>query len=189
MRQAIAGLVAGLAIAAGTVSAQACEYGPCSPGPYGYYYGTHYVDVRERLPDPAGPEYYGGPQYYYVDQGPTYTGPGNWAPVPTYQERAVSGWYAYSQPYYYGYNGGPYANPTSHYYDGVAAADLEGPVIYTYPSTVRSTYIRRHRVAPKYYYTERRVIAPLDAYGMYDAPGPIVRRVSRTIVRTVDAFE
>ena len=28
-------------------------------------------------------------QYYYVNQGPTYTGPGNWAPVPTYQEGGV----------------------------------------------------------------------------------------------------
>jgi hypothetical protein len=31
-------------------------------------------------------------QYYYVNQGPTYTGPGNFAPYPTYQESAVSGW-------------------------------------------------------------------------------------------------
>ena len=26
-------------------------------------------------------------QYYYVNQGPTYTGPGNFAPYPIYQER------------------------------------------------------------------------------------------------------
>ena len=30
--------------------------------------------VRERLPDPEQ-------QYYYVNQGPTYTGPGNWRRV------------------------------------------------------------------------------------------------------------
>jgi hypothetical protein len=34
-------------------------------------------------------------QYYYVNQGPTYTGPGNWAPAPTYQEGGV-----YQRPYY-----------------------------------------------------------------------------------------
>ena len=33
----------------------------------------------QRLPDPEQ-------QYYYVNQGPTYTGPGNWAPRPVYQE-------------------------------------------------------------------------------------------------------
>ena len=30
--------------------------------------------------------YVAGPQYYYVNQGPTYTGPGNFAPYPIYQE-------------------------------------------------------------------------------------------------------
>ena len=34
-------------------------------------------------------------QYYYVNQGPTYTGPGNFAPYPTYQE----GGYRH-RPYY-----------------------------------------------------------------------------------------
>ncbi len=44
--------------------------------------------------------------YYYADQGPTYSGPGNFAPVPTYQEGAISNWGAYRHhPYYHGYNG------------------------------------------------------------------------------------
>ena len=34
-------------------------------------------------------------QYYYVNQGPTYSGPGNWAPVPTYREGGVSGYYGH----------------------------------------------------------------------------------------------
>ena len=33
-------------------------------------------------------------QYYYVNQGPTYSGPGNFAPYPTYQESAL-GWDTY----------------------------------------------------------------------------------------------
>jgi hypothetical protein len=97
MRQAISGLVAALAVM--TVSAapaMACGYGlfvssceqayvpvptysPCYSGCAGW--------ARERLPDPER-------QYYYVNQGPTYTGPGNFAPYPIYQERALSGWSA-----------------------------------------------------------------------------------------------
>ena len=49
--------------------------------------------VRERLPDPEQ-------QYYYVNQGPTYTGPGNWAPRPVYREGSISGYgYGYNRPY------------------------------------------------------------------------------------------
>ena len=51
--------------------------------------------ARERLPDPVH-------QYYYVYQGPTYTGPGNWAPRPVYREGAISGYgYGYNRPYRY----------------------------------------------------------------------------------------
>ena len=75
----------------------------------------------ERLPSPT--------QYYYVNQGPTFSGPGNFAPVPTYQESAVSGWNAYSRPYYYPYDGGRYANAMHHYYDG---APVTGPAMYSY---------------------------------------------------------
>lgn len=107
MRQMIAGLIAGVAFAATMATAapaQACALtDPC--GSYGYYaynYGCGYgyggCGVRERLPDPAGP------QYYWVNQGPTYTGPGNFAPVPTYQERAVVGSRYYGRPYRYGYH-------------------------------------------------------------------------------------
>ncbi len=35
------------------------------------------------------------PQYYYVDQGPTFTGPGNFAPYRYYQEGGVYGWDGY----------------------------------------------------------------------------------------------
>ena len=48
-------------------------------------------------------------QYYYVNQGPTYTGPGDFAPYPVYQEGAISGYghYGYDRPLssrtHYGY--------------------------------------------------------------------------------------
>ena len=175
MRQKIAGLVAGVVLAA-TMSAapvQACtSLEPC--GGYGYYgngcgnglgcgsgygytgyrYGYGY-SVPERLPDPTAGFPYQSPQYYYVNQGPAYTGPGNYAPFPTYQERAVSGWGAYSRPYYYGYYGGPYANATHHYYDG--APGISGPRVYTYRWGRRHYAHRGYRPqrAPKYYYTKR----------------------------------
>jgi hypothetical protein len=118
MRQTISGLVAAIAVvAASAMPAMACGLfdsgcgAPCSPcgqsyapapvysgcnngcGPAGYGYGY------EQLPDPVQ-------QYYYVNQGPTYTGPGNFAPYPTYQEGSVSGWNGYG---HYGYGGGGYA--------------------------------------------------------------------------------
>jgi len=159
MRQTIAGLVAMLAVAA-AAPAQACQAGGCGSdvavyhGPIVIYGFGH----REHLPDPtaSGSLSYYGPQYYYVNHGPTYTGPGNLAPAPTYQERAVSGWQSYNHPYYYGYNGGPYGNATSHYYDG---ANLQGPVVYRYRAgRTAVSYppaVRPRRVAPKYYYTSR----------------------------------
>lgn len=116
MRQMISGLVAAVAVvAASAAPAMACgglftsggcspcaAYSPCAQGYYpGYYGGGYGVAAYERLPSPT--------QYYYVNQGPTFSGPGNFAPVPTYHEAAVSGWNAYSRPYYHPYDGGRYA--------------------------------------------------------------------------------
>jgi hypothetical protein len=115
MRQTISGLIAAIAVmTAGAAPAIAC-------GGYGYGYGSPcggpvYVSpapvygysgcgggcggwVRERLPDPVH-------QYYYVNQGPTYSGPGNFAPYPTYQESAISTWGAYRHRHpHYGHRG------------------------------------------------------------------------------------
>lgn len=151
MRQTIAGLVAGAAFAVsmGVAPASACQVvDPCRGGLFqsGYSYGS-YNYTAERLPDPQGP------QYYYVNQGPLYSGPGNLAPAPTYQERAVTGWQGYSRPYYYGYNGGPYANATNHFYDGAPA--VQGPAVYSYRPR-RATY-RPYRVGPSYYAARPRV--------------------------------
>ena len=55
----------------------------------------------DRLPDPVE-QYHAAPvhhQYYYVNQGPTYTGPGEFAPYPTYEE---GDWGAYRHGPYYG---------------------------------------------------------------------------------------
>lgn len=165
MRQRFSGLVAAIAVmTASAVPAMACGYGsPCAPPhvPAPAYSGCDTGCggwARERLPDPVQ-------QYYYVNQGPTYTGPGNFAPYPTYQESAVSGWDAYRRrPYYYGYDGGRYAAATTHYYDGAA---LQGPAIYSYPVRrhfrpwrVHGSY--RHHLGPslRYGHGPRRAYAP-----------------------------
>ena len=141
MRQMISGLVAALAVvAASAAPAKACGFTPCEQT---YVPATTYSGCaagcntgwgHERLAEPTT-------QYYYVNQGPTYTGPGAYAPYPTYQDRAVSGWGRYhTRPYHYGYNGGHYANATSPYYEG---AGVEGPAVYSY---------RRHHHQPRYTY-------------------------------------
>jgi hypothetical protein len=108
MHQTILGLLAAIALsAAGAAPAMACGYGGCAQygvfaghyaPPHGYPYagcaagcGRAYYDY-DRLADPetqyhsvVGP----APQYYYVNQGPTYTGPGAFAPYPAFREGAV----------------------------------------------------------------------------------------------------
>ena len=91
MRQLISGMVAAVAVMAAS-PAMACGYSSCSPCATGYVspcasayvaptysYGYGYGCgtgcggwATQRLPDPTQ-------QYYYVNQGPTYTGPGNFA--------------------------------------------------------------------------------------------------------------
>ncbi len=126
MRNTMTAMAAALAVmAAGAAPAKACDY--ASPCGGGTYYNTYSWFEHLPNPEPLGPV---APRYYYVNQGPYYTGPGMYAPVPTYQERAVTGWHGYDYGYYYGYNGGPYGDATSHHYDGMPAG--EGPVVYRY---------------------------------------------------------
>jgi hypothetical protein len=123
MRRTILGLIAAIAVMS-AAPAMACGGGlfdtGCSPCGQSYVggcappvYAAPVVSyggcntcggwATERLPDPEQ-------QYYYVNQGPTYTGPGNWAPRRTYQEGYVSG----SSAYRYGayrYDGGYRARP------------------------------------------------------------------------------
>lgn len=100
MRQTISGLVAALAVvAASSAPALACggAYGGCSPCGYVSPCGQTYVQpyaTYERLPDPEVQYHHpvAPPQYYYVEQGPTYTGPGELAPRRVYREEGIYGW-------------------------------------------------------------------------------------------------
>jgi hypothetical protein len=155
MRQTISGLVAAIAVVtASAVPAMACGGGglfqsSCSPCGQAYVSPCEQAEAyvppapvysecnscggwaHERLPDPVQ-------QYYYVNQGPTYSGPGNFAPYPTYQEGAVSEWGAYRHhPYRYGYEGGP---------------NVEGPAIYGYRAHPRFHRWHEHM---GYRYSER----------------------------------
>jgi len=114
MRHLISGIVATVAVMA-SAPAMACGYSGCAPVVYeapivaytssgcnpcgGVSYGYGY----QTLADPIE-------QYYYVNQGPTYSGPGAWAPAPVYREGTVSGYapyygsgYGYGTGYRYGY--------------------------------------------------------------------------------------
>ena len=179
MRQYLVGLAAAVAVTVTVASAPAMagcggcapvySYSSCNPcGGTSWGYAT--------LPAPV--QYYSvQPQYYYVNQGPTYTGPGMYAPVASYQQRAVAGWSGYSRGYY-GYNGGPYANPSHHYYHGMPAVST--PTVYSYrrayrPS-VRYGYSQR-TVAPRYSYrSHRRSYAPRYYAPRYQAPRNVPMR-------------
>jgi hypothetical protein len=168
MRQTISGLVTALAVVtASAAPALACGgglFGGCSPcgaayvSPCAQTYAPVYVPAYtysgcntgcggwgyDRLADPVT-QYHASPshhQYYYVNQGPTFTGPGAFAPYPTYQDAAVSGW-AY---------GNRYAD--TQYYDG---AGLEGPAVYGYRAHPRSYGGYRYSVRPgvRYGYAPR----------------------------------
>jgi len=122
MRQMIKGLLTALAVTtAGVAPAAACGYGGCCSGyvnpcattyvpTYSYSYtgcgtcGTAWG--YEHLAEPTT-------QYYYVNQGPTYSGPGAFAPVQTYQEEALPTWgYGYHRPYrHYGHGYGWHHRP------------------------------------------------------------------------------
>jgi hypothetical protein len=93
-------------------------YGGCGTcGGYGYGGGWGY----QRLAEPTT-------QYYYVNQGPTYSGPGRFAPYPRYEENAIPYYgyrwhhHYYHRPYYgyrhYGYRhyGSRYGYPLRRYY-------------------------------------------------------------------------
>ena len=100
MRHTISGLVAAIAVVtASAAPALACGGGlfGSSCAPCGQAYVSPCAQTGgwgyERLSDPAL-QYHTAPmrhQFYYVNQGPTYTGPGAFAPYPTYED-AGSNW-------------------------------------------------------------------------------------------------
>jgi hypothetical protein len=177
MRQTISGLVAAIAVmTASAVPAMACGGGlfqsSCSPCGQAYVSPCAQVEAyvppapvysecnscggwaHERLPDPVQ-------QYYYVNQGPTYTGPGNFAPYPTYQEGVVSEWGAYRHhPYRYGYGGGRYgegygyrAHPRFHrWHEHMGYRYSEHPSIRYGYAPHRYGYEPHHGYAPHAFY-------------------------------------
>ena len=174
MRQMISGLIAAVAVMA-AAPAMACGFDPCgqpqvyvAPVETYSYSGCNPCGGwgHERLADPVQ-------QYYYVNQGPTYSGPGAFAPYPTYQEGTVSGWDGYRRrSSYYGYGGGRYATATTDYYGG---AGVEGPEAYSYRArpqyrpayrgyrysmrpSVRYGYAPQRSYAPRYYGQRERVL-------------------------------
>jgi hypothetical protein len=121
MRQTISGMVAAVAVmmTMGAAPAMACYASPCAPAPVYVSPAPVYSGCNsgcggwggwatERLPDPVH-------QYYYVNQGPTYTGPGNWAPRRVYREGSISGYgYGYNRPHY-GYRAHRYGHAGRYY--------------------------------------------------------------------------
>ena len=117
MRQLISGLIAAVAVMA-AAPAMACGYNGCWQPPvyvapvaaYGYsgLQPLRRLGRASGLPDPEQ-------QYYYVNQGPTYTGPGNFAPYRVYREGSVSGYgYGYNRPHY-GYRAHRYGHAGRYY--------------------------------------------------------------------------
>jgi hypothetical protein len=106
---------------------------------YGYGYGCNTCGAAfERLPDPVEQYHpYASPvhQYYYVNQGPTYSGPGDFAPYPVYRES--------EGPAVYGY---PHYHHWHHRYHG-----------YHYGYAPRRSY-HAMRYAPEPYYYGRHVL-------------------------------
>ena len=132
MRQMISGLVAAVAVmTAGAAPASACGWGiGCCGGAWAspcvtYAPTTAYVPTVTYVPTTTwgywgcGSCGWGGwgferlveptTQYYYVNQGPTYSGPGAFAPYPTYHENAIPYPYRWRHHYHY--------RPSRHYSD------------------------------------------------------------------------
>jgi hypothetical protein len=141
MRHLISGLVAAVAVMA-AAPAMACGYSPCGQplvyaapvpaytssgcnpcGGNGWGYSGY---GHARLADPEQ-------QYYYVNQGPTYSGPGAWAPARVYQEDTASG-------YHYGYRAHRAYRPYYH----------APRVSYYHHRQMGYGYAPRHAYAPRY---------------------------------------
>ncbi len=119
MRQTMFGLAAAFAVmTAGAVPAMACGFDGCSPcgvatyvSPCAPAYVPTYTYTGcggcgwgfDRLADPLTQYHtdYAPHQYYYVNQGPTYTGPGAFAPYPRYEEATEAPGYGYGYHHYH----------------------------------------------------------------------------------------
>jgi hypothetical protein len=178
MRQTIKGLLAAVAVlTASAVPAMACGGGlfqsscsPCGQQAYVSPCEQAYVPApvysgcdtgcggwaNERLAEPEQ-------QYYYANQGPTYSGPGAYAPYPTYRESTVSGWSGYRHHrHHYGYDGG--YRGYSHYRPWRSHRDYG----FSVRPSLRYGYAPRHSYGPRY---GMRYGAPMGmprAYGYHE---------------------
>ena len=166
MRQTNSGLVAAFAVmTAGAAPAMACGgglfQGSCSPcgqayvepcaqpqvyvAPAPVYSGCNTgCGGYERLADPVT-QYHAAPvrhQYYYVNQGPTYTGPGDFAPYPTYREGGYQ-FHPHYRSHHYGYR---YSVRPSYRY-GYAHHSMR----YGMPMAMPHHYGYREHVLRRYY--------------------------------------
>ena len=110
MRQKMSALFAAVAVmTAGAAPAMACGWGGCCGGYVGACATAVYAPVYTYAPSYAytgcggcgwAYELLAEPthQYYYVNQGPTFSGPGAFAPYPVYEESAVA---VYNWRHYY----------------------------------------------------------------------------------------
>ena len=171
MRQTISGLVAAIAVmTASAVPAMACGgglfQGSCSPcgqayvepcaqpvyvAPEPVYTGCNTCGgwaTHERLPEPE--EQYEPVhqvhQYYYADQGPSYTGPGNFAPYRAYRE---GGWSGYHHRHY-GYGMRHYGH-TGYGYGARTGYGIGGGYGYARRHTMGMGYGYRGHTARRYY--------------------------------------
>jgi hypothetical protein len=76
-------------------------------------------------------------QYYYADQGPTFSGPGNFAPYPTYRESALPYYRSPSHPHYWGHPRMHYGYASHHsmrygYYGAPHRYGYRGPILRRY---------------------------------------------------------
>jgi hypothetical protein len=111
MRKTISGLIAAAAVLmVSAAPAVACGYGSCCGAAYvepcaaphvyvvpGCHFGCGWGYERLADPELQYHSHHQLHQYYYVNQGPTYTGPGNFAPYPMYREGGVG---YHPRPYY-----------------------------------------------------------------------------------------
>ena len=98
----------------------------------------------ERLVEPET-QYYAAPvrhQYYYVNRGPTYTGPGDFAPYPTYREGGYQ-FHPHYRSHHYGYR---YSVRPSYRY-GYAHHSMR----YGMPMAMPHHYGYREHVLRRYY--------------------------------------
>lgn len=142
--------VAAVSAAASPAMAGGGYYAGCSPCGGGYGYGGYGYAGYEVLPNPEPVTR----QYYYANQGPTFAGPGQFAPAPAYQETAI-GWRGYPR-----YDGGPYANPYNHFSYGLNYGyrqETAGPVVFTprLPYYARPSYRYGYSMQPRARYAQR----------------------------------